>query len=153
MGRRRAERRGRLASPAPSDDARATSVPPVRPATTRRHRPAALALGIAILTIVAYGPAFRAGWVWDDDSYVTANPTLRSWNGLARIWLEPGAVAQYYPLTFSSLWLDYQIHGLEPFAYHATNVVLHAANAVLVGLVLEAAVVPAPWAAAALFAI
>jgi tetratricopeptide (TPR) repeat protein len=108
---------------------------------------------IVVLTAVAYGPAFRAGWVWDDDSYVTANTTLRSWDGLARIWLEPGAVAQYYPLTFSSLWLDYQLHGADPFAYHATNVALHATNAVLVGVVLEAAAIPAPWVAAALFAV
>src|SRR5258705_12878376 len=103
MGRRRAERRGRLAPPARSGDPHATSTPTVRPATPRGSRTAAIALGIAVLTVAAYGPAFRAGWVWDDDSYVTANPTLRSWNGLARIWLEPGAVAQYYPLTFSSL--------------------------------------------------
>jgi tetratricopeptide (TPR) repeat protein len=121
--------------------------------TVRGPRTAALALGIVVLTVAAYGPAFRAGWVWDDDSYVTANATLRSWQGLARIWLEPGAVAQYYPLTFSSLWLDYQLHGANPFAFHTTNVVLHAANAVLVGLVLEAAAIPAPWVVVALFAV
>ena len=109
--------------------------------------------GIVALTLAAYVPAFQAGWVWDDDSYVTANPTLRSADGLRRIWLEPGAVAQYYPLTFTTLWLEYQLHGLAPEGYHATNVALHAANAVLVGLVLEAAVVPAAWPAALLFAL
>jgi tetratricopeptide (TPR) repeat protein len=98
-------------------------------------------------------PAFQATWIWDDDSYVTANSTLRSVDGLRRIWVEPGAVAQYYPLTFTTLWLDYQLYGLSPRGYHATNVVLHAANAVLVGIVLEAVAVPAPWAAAALFAV
>jgi tetratricopeptide (TPR) repeat protein len=98
-------------------------------------------------------PAFQAGWVWDDDSYVTANAALRSFDGLRRIWFEPGAVAQYYPLTFTSLWLEYQLHGLAPAGYHATNVLLHAANAVLVGLVLQAAAVPAAWAAALLFAV
>src|SRR5689334_93851 len=114
---------------------------------------AALAAGIVALTVVAYGPAFRAGWVWDDDSYVTENVALRSWDGLRRIWVEPGAVAQYYPLTFSTLWVQYQLHGQDPAAYHAANVALHAANAVLVGLVLEAIAVPAPWAVAALFAV
>jgi tetratricopeptide (TPR) repeat protein len=106
-----------------------------------------------VLTLVAYVPAFQATWIWDDDSYVTANATLRSVDGLRRIWVEPGAVAQYYPLTFTTLWLEYQAFGLSPRGYHATNVALHAANAVLVGLVLEAVAVPAPWAAAALFAV
>jgi tetratricopeptide (TPR) repeat protein len=153
MGRRRAERRGRLA-PAPRSEGSRAAPPPARAsATTRSARIPALALGIVVLTATAYGPAFRAGWVWDDDSYVTANATLRSWDGLARIWSEPGAVAQYYPLTFSSLWLDYQLHGADPFAYHATNVGVHAANAVLVGVVLDALAIPAPWVAAALFAI
>jgi tetratricopeptide (TPR) repeat protein len=105
------------------------------------------------VTILAYGPAFQAGWVWDDDSYVTANAALRTVDGLRRIWLEPGAVAQYYPVTFTSLWIEYQLHGLAPASYHATNVLLHAANAVLVGLVLQAAAVPAPWAGALLFAV
>jgi tetratricopeptide (TPR) repeat protein len=152
MARRRAERRAR-----PAPQARSDAPPPATrarpPAPTRRPHVAALALGIVVLTAVAYAPAFRAGWVWDDDSYVTANATLRSWNGLARIWLEPGAVAQYYPLTFSTLWLDYQLHGLDPLAYHATNVALHATNAILVGLALEAAAIPASWGVAALFAV
>jgi len=112
-----------------------------------------MAVAVAALALVAYMPAFQAGWVWDDDSYVTANAALRTADGLRRIWTEPGAVAQYYPLTFTTLWLEYQAHGLAPAGYHATNVLLHAANAVLVGLVLEVAAVPAAWAAAALFAV
>ena len=119
----------------------------------RRRRLPAVAAGIVLVTLVAYVPAFQAEWVWDDDSYVTANAALRSADGLRRIWVEPGAVAQYYPLTFTTLWLEYQLHGLAPLGYHATNVVLHAANALLVGLVLEAAAVPAAWAAALLFAV
>src|SRR5262245_23120531 len=54
-------------------------------------------------TVLAYLPALRNGYVWDDDAYVTANTTLRTLDGLRRIWLEPGAVPQYYPLTFTSL--------------------------------------------------
>jgi tetratricopeptide (TPR) repeat protein len=124
-----------------------------RARAARRSPARRIAAGIVVLTLVAYGPAFRAGWVWDDDSYVTANQALRTADGLRRIWVEPGAVAQYYPLTFSTLWVQYQLHGTDPFAYHAANVALHAANAVLVGLVLDAAAVSAPWAAAAVFAV
>jgi tetratricopeptide (TPR) repeat protein len=106
-----------------------------------------------VLTAVAYAPAFRAAWIWDDDSYVTGNAALRTGDGLRRIWTEPGAVAQYYPLTFSTLWLQYQLHGASPAAYHAANVALHAASAVVLWLLARALGLPAPWLLAALFAV
>lgn len=106
-----------------------------------------------MLTLVAYLPALGNGFIWDDDDYVTANPTLRSLGGLWRIWFEPGAVPQYYPLTFTSLWIDYHLGGLEPFGYHLVNVLLHAANAVLVWRALLRLAVPGAWLAAALFAV
>jgi tetratricopeptide (TPR) repeat protein len=106
-----------------------------------------------VLTVVAYGPAFRAGFIWDDDDYVTDNATLESLDGLGRIWLEPGAVAQYYPLTFTSLWLEHQVYGDAPTGYHVDNVLLHALNAVLACWVLVALGVPGAWLAAAVFAL
>lgn len=66
------------------------------------------------LTFAAYLPAWRAGFIWDDDDYVTANVTLRSLDGLRRIWLEPGAVPQYYPLTFTTFWVERHLWGLRP---------------------------------------
>jgi Tfp pilus assembly protein PilF len=103
--------------------------------------------------LLAYLPALGNGYVWDDDDYVTANATLRSLAGLARIWLEPGSVPQYYPLTFTSLWLNYQIGGASPFGYHLVNVLLHATSAVLVWRVLHVLAVPGALLAAALFAV
>ena len=66
---------------------------------------------LAVVVVVAYVPAIGGGFVWDDDDYVTANASFASVDGLARIWLEPGAVPQYYPLTFTSFWLEYQLFG------------------------------------------
>jgi len=103
--------------------------------------------------LLAYLPALGNGFVWDDDDYVTANTTLRSLAGLGRIWLEPGAVPQYYPLTFTSLWLNYQIGGAAPLGYHLVNVLLHATSAVLLWRVLRALAVPGALLAAALFAV
>ena len=40
-----------------------------------------------MLTLVAYVPVFNAGFIWDDDAYVTENKTLRDRAGLKRIWL------------------------------------------------------------------
>jgi Flp pilus assembly protein TadD len=108
---------------------------------------------LVLLTLVTYRPALDAGFVWDDDDYVTANEALRTRTGLRRIWTELGVVPQYYPLTFTSLWIDYQAWGLEPRGYHATNVALHALNALLVWRILAYLAVPGAWLAAAIFAV
>lgn len=112
---------------------------------------AAPGVALVLLAVVAYVPALTAGFVWDDDSYVTNNPTLRTGEGLIDIWTEPTASPQYYPLTFSTFWLEYQLWGPEPFGYHLTNVLLHGLNGVLLWLLLRRLRVPAPWLAAAVF--
>ena len=114
----------------------------------------ALALvALIAITFVAYVPAFRAGFVWDDDMYVTDNPALRSVDGLRQIWLVPGGVAQYYPLAYTTFWVEYQLWGLKPVGYHAVNVALHAVNAVLAWLVFRRLGLRAAWFAAAIFAV
>jgi hypothetical protein len=102
---------------------------------------------------VAYLPALRAGWVWDDDYYVTNNPTLNSLEGLKRIWFEIGAVPQYYPLVHTSFWVEHRVWGLRPLGYHLDNVLLHAVAAVLLWRVLVLLEVPGAWVAAALLAV
>lgn len=112
-----------------------------------------LAAGLTALVLVAYLPVYGAGFVWDDDYYVLANPTLRSIEGLRSIWLDPFATPQYYPLVHTSFWLEYRMAGGSPFLYHVTNVVLHAANAVILWRVLARLAVPGAWVVAAIFAL
>ena len=109
------------------------------------------ALALIALTAVVYVPALRDGFVWDDDAYVTANRALRSGAGLAEIWLRPGATPQYYPLTFTSFWLEWRLWGASPAGYHATNVALHAAAAVVLWRVLALLAIPGAWLGAAFF--
>ena len=61
---------------------------------------------LVALTLVAYGPTLAAGFIWDDDDYVTENPTLRTADGLRQIWLDYGATPQYYPMVHTSYWLE-----------------------------------------------
>ena len=104
-------------------------------------------------TVLAYLPVWRAGFIWDDDAYVTKNLTLRSLEGFRRIWLEVGATPQYYPLVHTSFWLEYHLWGLNPLGYHLVNVFLHALGALLLWRVLLRLAVPGAWLAAALFAL
>jgi Flp pilus assembly protein TadD len=111
------------------------------------------ALALVALAFVAHAPALTGGWIIDDGEYVTENPMLADVAGLARIWLEPGASPQYYPLVFSSFWLERALFGLDPRAFHATNLFLHAAVAVLAACLLRRLEVPFAWLGAALFAV
>lgn len=108
---------------------------------------------IVVITLAAYLPAMRGGFIWDDTDYVVNNQTLRSADGLRRIWFELGATRQYYPLVFTTFWLEHRFWGLEPFGYHAVNISLHAFASILLWRVLRVLRVPGAWPAAALFAL
>jgi hypothetical protein len=92
-------------------------------------------------------------FVWDDDQYVTQNRHLHDLAGLARIWLDPRAVPQYYPLVHTSYWAEFHLWGLDARGYHATNVLLHALNGLLLWRVLVRLRVPGALLAAFLFAV
>jgi tetratricopeptide (TPR) repeat protein len=119
---------------------------PWHPLTSRRYpgrvrrRTWVLALGLVLLTLLAYLPVLRAGYVWDDNHYVAHNQTLRDADGLRRLWTEVGATPQYYPVVFTSFWLEARLWGTGPEAaprYHLTNVLLHGLAAVLLWLILS----------------
>jgi Flp pilus assembly protein TadD len=113
------------------------------------HRNAALITGV---TIAAYLPSFSGAFLWDDNRYVT-KPALRSLHGLGRIWIEPGAAEQYYPLLHSWFWLQHRLWGDHPLGYHLATVALHALAAILFAQVLIRLKVPGAWWSAALFAL
>ena len=107
--------------------------------------------GLLLLAFVSYLPALQGGFIWDDDDYVSENPLLRDADGLRRIWTTTES-PQYYPLVFTSFWVEHHLWGLEPAGYHAVNVALHALNAFLIGLLLRTLRVRGAWWVAVLFA-
>ena len=111
-----------------------------------------LFVGIVLLTLVSYGPVFRAGYVWDDDAWLTENPAVHDPAGLHTIWTSVPRM-QYYPMLFTSWWVEYRLYGLNPLGYHLVNVLLHAGNAFLIGLILLALEIPGAFWVAALFAV
>jgi tetratricopeptide (TPR) repeat protein len=108
---------------------------------------------IVLLVFLAYLPALRGGFIWDDDDYVTQNPTLHDLGGLQRLWFKVGAVPQYYPVVHTTFWLEYHLWGLNPVGYHLINVLLHATAAILLWRVLLRLQIPGAWLAAVIFAL
>lgn len=105
------------------------------------------------LTLIAYLPALHNGFIWDDDAWLMKNRTLYGWSGLHELWFNPLALQQYYPITGTAFWIEYQLWGFHPAGYHVVNVLLHAMNAVLFALVLRKLRLPGAWFAAAIFAV
>ena len=120
---------------------------------SRRGALAALALGL--LAGVCYLPAMLwGGLIWDDFIWSQSRAVLE-WSGLSAIWSWPPRFAReahYWPLTYTTFWLEHKIWGLAPAGYHVVNVLLHLLNSLLVWRLLLRLAVPGAWVAAAVFA-
>ena len=111
-----------------------------------------LALLLVIVTMMAYTPAWSGTPIWDDNAHLT-KPELRSLDGLARIWTQPGVTQQYYPLLHTLFWLEHQLWGDWPAGYHLLNILLHCTSALLLVRILRQLEIPGAWLAAAIFAL
>jgi tetratricopeptide (TPR) repeat protein len=104
--------------------------------------------------LLAYLPALKGQFIWDDDSWTTRiSGLLRDFSGLRAIWFQPTALQQYYPVTGTTFWLDYHLWGLQPLPYHLENILLHALSSLLLWRLLRRLQVPGAWLAASLFAV
>ena len=86
--------------------------------------------------VAVYWPALQGRLLWNDPDYVT-KAALQSLRGLYRVWFEPGATEQYYPLLHSAFWLEHRLWGETALGYHFVTLAWHALSCVLFGLVLE----------------
>ena len=99
-----------------------------------------VAAGLVLLVAVAYVQVLRFEFInYDDPVYVPDNPQVRDGFSLRGIgWaFTTFETANWYPLTWLSLMLDSQTFGPRPGGHHAVNAALHAANAVLLFIVLR----------------
>jgi len=105
---------------------------------------------IAAAGIVAYWPAFRAGFVWDDHVLLLEAPLLRG--PLWRIWFSSDAT-DYWPLTWTTFWVEARLWGQAASPFHVVNVSLHILASILLWRLLRALRVPGSAVAGLLFAI
>lgn len=104
-------------------------------------RLALLCVLVAAVTIVLYWPVQSFDFVnYDDDVFVKDNREIRS--GLSReslVWaFTTFHGGNWQPLTWVSHMADVEVYGLDAGGHHRTNALIHAANAVLLLIVLAA---------------
>jgi protein O-mannosyl-transferase len=110
-------------------------------------------LAPALAAIVVCLPAWNGELIWDDHGlYLTANPLMRAADGPWRFWFTTECV-DYYPLTYTLFWLQWQVVGAAPWLYHATNFLLHGIATALVVCLLHRLRVPLPWLVGLFFAV
>jgi protein O-mannosyl-transferase len=113
----------------PPGGARATSLDSL----TRRTPP----LLVAALTVALFAPALGYDFIfWDDDRNFLTNPHYRGLGWAQIRWAFTSVLMGHWiPVTWLTFGLDHAVWGMNAFGYHLTNVLLHAANAVLVYVV------------------
>jgi tetratricopeptide (TPR) repeat protein len=100
---------------------------------------AAVCVALALLVLATFWPVTSHQFVaYDDDEYVVKNPFIREGLGAHTVrWtFTTFRAANWHPLTWISHTLDVQLFGLDPGRHHLTSLAIHAANAVLLYLVL-----------------
>src|SRR6059036_794010 len=87
---------------------------------------------VALFTLAAFLPALQNQFVnWDDKDNFLDNPHYRGLGWTHIRWMWTTHLGHYIPLTWMTLGLDYLLWGMNPVGYHLTNLLLHAANAVV----------------------
>ena len=95
------------------------------------------------------------GFVWDDNICIKGDP-VREVSGLWQIWFSPSAIeaeGHYWPLVYTTFWLEHKLWGFDPTGYHIVNVLLHLANTLLVWHLMRRLAVSGAWVVAAVFAV
>ena len=108
-------------------------------ATSKWRLPFVLLL-IAALTVAIYWPVLHNDFIdFDDDVYVTVNMMVRQGLTLKGfIWAFTSFhAANWHPLTWLSHMLDVELFGMNPMGHHATSLLLHAVNSLLLCALLH----------------
>src|SRR5271154_2490778 len=97
-------------------------------------------LVLVLAVAVTYSPVWYAGFNWDDDGLITANPCIVGPLGLKEIWTT--SAADICPLVYTTFWLEHALWGSRPLPYHLVNVLLHGGCAILLWRILRSLQVP-----------
>ena len=129
---------------------------PLTTATSYSQQDALAFVALGLMVVVSYLPTMLwGGFVWDDSILINAEP-VREVSGLWQIWFSPSAIegeGHYWPLVYTTFWLEHKLWGFDPTGYHIVNVLLHLVNTLLVWHLLRRSTVLGAWVVAAVFAL
>ena len=132
------------------------AVSPLTMATSYSRQDALALVALGLLVVVSYLPAMLwGGFVWDDNIFIKVDP-VREVSGLWQIWFSPsdlGGQDHYWPLVYTTFWLEHKLWGFDPTGYHIVNVLLHLVNTLLLCHLMRRFAVSGAWIVAALFAV
>lgn len=106
---------------------------------SEKQRATIICLLLALITLALYWPVTGFDFVnYDDPDYVTNNPAVQHGINAASVrWaFTTDHASNWHPLTWLSHMADYALYGLNPQGHHRTNLLIHAANGVLLFLLL-----------------
>ena len=104
---------------------------------------------------VFFGRRFLPGIFGMMGIFCWGRSRCRLGGGLVDIWFRPQTMLEghYWPMLYTSFWLEHKLWGYHPLGYHTVNVLLHALNALLIWRLLLRLAVPGAWLIAAVFAV
>ncbi|MDP9097995.1 MAG: hypothetical protein M3N48_03255, partial [Verrucomicrobiota bacterium] len=89
------------------------------------------ALFLVLVVFVAYAPALRNGFVWDDTALILRDPLIRSWQLAPEafqhfLFIDATPSDFYRPIQRLTYLVDYAAFVFKPAGYHLTSILCHA---------------------------
>ncbi len=92
---------------------------------------------IVVTVFCSFYPCLKNTFVWDDRLYLLENLHYRGFNFTNIFWMFTNFVdANYHPLYWISLALDYTLWKMNPAGYHLANLLFHILNTLLVFILI-----------------
>lgn len=112
---------------------------------------AGICLALALAVFAVFGQTREFEFInYDDDAVVYNNPAVTrglDLHEIARVFTQESGRDSWFPITDISHMLDWQLYGPNAGGHHLTNVLLHAATAIILFLVLQE-MTGGPWRSA-----
>ena len=95
------------------------------------------------MALLAYSNTFQSPFQWDEEDFIVQNPIVMDLEYFANPSKAKGIDPDYEIFLrtryvgYSTLAVNYQIHGFDVLGYHIVNVIIHILNAVLVYLLVQ----------------
>ena len=100
-----------------------------------------------------FRPALRGDWLWDDTELIQGNLLMHDPGGWWRIWLLPGQLIDFQPITSTVFWMEWHCFGNATIGYHLVNAFLHGMGALLVWRLFARLGIRAAWLGGLIFAV